>query len=158
MIYQVLWHTICCLQNQVHHGKVPLLFTIKALGSFTCITQHYGVTSHLMEAAIMSCFRTPVSWLGLEPTLCWSGTPELQLSILIRYATTHHYKFLYTPVCLWKNIVFIKTCQFTCRNSGAWSLISTICTLTTVNLSWLVSYVLANTRSCGRKIQQSSIF
>ena len=63
----MLWFTrrcgpICCKSHQKHRGE-PLLFSISALGSYTC----KGCSIH----GYVSCLRTQVSWLGLEPTLCW---------------------------------------------------------------------------------------
>ena len=78
---------ICCQSNQEHRGE-PLLFSISALGSFTCVTHHMGplyIPSEGRGMILNVCLRTEVSRLGLEPTLCWAETPEFESGALKCY-------------------------------------------------------------------------
>ena len=55
-----------------NHGANPFLFSISALGSFTCVTLHMVPMALCPNEAswLSSCLRTQVSRLGLKTTLC----------------------------------------------------------------------------------------
>ena len=74
---------ICCQFNQEHRCKW-VIFLISALGSFTWIhnTQDLWLYVPCEARSNVSCLRTQVSRPGLEPTLCWTETPELKAAAL----------------------------------------------------------------------------
>ncbi len=90
---------ICSQSNQEHWGE-PLLFPVSALFFLTCIKQHTGTWLYVplegqSNNEVLSCSRTQVSRLGLEPTLCWSETPGLESDVLMHSATSTWIFFLW---------------------------------------------------------------
>ena len=75
MVYKMLW---CNMQpiEQENIGANPLLFAISALVNYQWICPSKGQSN-----GKVSCLWTQVSRLGLQPTHCWSETPELDVTI-----------------------------------------------------------------------------
>ena len=86
----LIWLTGCCgailLPIKPRTGVNPFLFYDKCTGFFY-VRRHNTRDQRLyvsFEGRSIVALRTQVSWLGLEPTLCWSETPELESDALHR--------------------------------------------------------------------------